>query len=203
MSNQLKGLKILDVGCGGGILSEALARLGATVTSIDPSPKNIEVASNHSKCDPLTASIKYKCATVEKVAASGEKFDAVCTLEVVEHVEMPMSFLAACSSCLEEGGSLFVSTINRTYKSHLISILGAEYLTRLVPIGTHDWHKFITPDELNIMITAQGSNMNIRNTQGIVLTGINPFSGKMEWRLSSTDLDNNYIVHAVKAAKPN
>ena len=151
---QLKGLTILDVGCGGGILSEALSRLGATVTSVDPSSDNIAVAARHSSNDPSTSSIRYRNTTVEEIAKSGEQFDAVCSLEVIEHVETPLAFVAACSACVKDGGSLYLSTINRNVKSFGVAILGAEYVLRMLPPGTHDWHKFITPDELTLMVEA-------------------------------------------------
>lgn len=135
LHEQLKGLKILDVGCGGGLLSEALSRLGAEVTSVDPSQASIDVARKHASVDPLTATINYRKSTVGEVADSGEKFDVVCSLEVIEHVEMPLSFVKQCVNCLQDDGSLFLSTISRTPKSFAIAILGAEYITRIVPPG--------------------------------------------------------------------
>eukprot|EP00428_Durinskia_dybowskii_P062502 CAMPEP_0170382206 /NCGR_PEP_ID=MMETSP0117_2-20130122/14820_1 /TAXON_ID=400756 /ORGANISM="Durinskia baltica, Strain CSIRO CS-38" /LENGTH=293 /DNA_ID=CAMNT_0010637831 /DNA_START=57 /DNA_END=938 /DNA_ORIENTATION=+ len=212
-TQQLKGLKILDVGCGGGLLSESLARLGAHMTSIDPSPENIQVASTHSKLDPITANIDYRQSTIEEVLASGEKFDVVCALEVIEHVDDPKGFIQACAQCVggtEEGpGSLFVSTMNRTKKAHLMAILGAEYVLGMIPPGTHEWEKFITPEELCGMVEStpldSGGNMKMINQNGIVLKPRNPFKNKMnlncspiEWGLSPTDIDVNYIAHFVK-----
>ena len=134
-SKQIEGLSILDVGCGGGLLSESLARLGARVTSIDPSQENIKVASSHSKMDSATSSIDYRCSTIEEVFAAGEQFDAVCSLEVIEHVGDPEAFMRACTGCVRPGGSLFISTLNRTSKARLVAIVGAEYVLNLVPKG--------------------------------------------------------------------
>lgn len=196
---RIRNADILDVGCGGGILSEALARLGANVTSIDPSRENVAVARAHSRTDPATASIEYQQTTVEGMAASGRKFDAVCALEVIEHVETPLAFITACSACLKPGGSLFMSTINRTAKSLAIAIVGAEYVTRMVPIGTHDWNKFVTPNELSMMIESQSVGLILRRKQGLVMS-VDPFTqGQLKWHLDDADLDVNYIVHAVKS----
>jgi len=194
--DEIRGLEILDVGCGGGLLSEALARLGATVTGIDPAAESIRVATQHSRGDLLTANIVYKHSTIEEMEASGQKFDVVCSLEVLEHVEMPLSFIASCSNCLKPGGSLFISTINRTAKSYLMTILGAEYVLRLLPVGTHDWTKFITPQELTSMISTIG---RVEKINGIVLDPpTNCFDLSAKWSLAEKDLDVNYILHAVK-----
>mmetsp|Transcript_30070 Transcript_30070/g.28738 ORF Transcript_30070/g.28738 Transcript_30070/m.28738 type:complete len:308 (-) Transcript_30070:369-1292(-) len=195
---QLKGLDILDVGCGGGLLSEALSRLGANVTSVDPSAMNIAIASNHSSVDPLTSSINYKQTTVEEIALSGREFDAVCSLEVIEHVETPLAFVAACSSCLKDGGSLYLSTMNRNLKSFTVAIVGAEYVMNMLPPGTHNWHKFLTPDELTMMVEAGSNGMSVRDKQGILMS-IDPMSQKISWYMDSKDLDINYIMHAVKS----
>ena len=199
---QLRGVEILDVGCGGGLLSEALARLGAKVTSIDPSPENIAVAKKHSQLDPTTAnSIDYSCTTVEEVQAAGKKFDAVCSLEVIEHVDHPLAFVGACKACVRQGGSgggggsLFLSTINRTPKSYAMAILGAEHLLRLLPVGTHDWQKFITPEELIAMVSASSPRAVRKvDVQGLVL-GLKPGSGMPGWVLSPDDHAINYIAH--------
>lgn len=132
---QLKTLDILDVGCGGGLLSESLARLGANMTSIDPSPENIRIASSHKLGDPLTNSIDYQSTTIEELCEKEKKFDVVCSLEVLEHVETPKKFLQSCVKSLKPNGNLFISTINRTRKSHLLTIVGAEYMLNLVPPG--------------------------------------------------------------------
>ena len=160
--SQMKGLDILDVGCGGGILSEALSRLGANVTSIDPSEQNIAVAARHSRTDPATSTIQYKQTTVEEMALTGQKFDVVCSLEVIEHVETPLAFVAACSSLVKDGGSLYLSTINRNLKSFGIAIVGAEYVLGMLPPGTHDWHKFLTPDELALMVESGKKSRTVK-----------------------------------------
>lgn len=191
-TEQLKGLEILDVGCGGGLLAEALARLGAKVTAIDPSIENIKVASRHSKIDPLTSTIEYKHSTIEEVSSSGTTFDVVCSLEVLEHVDQPLSFIRSCQACVRPGGHMFLSTINRTAKSYAMTILGAEYLLRMLPVGTHEWSKFITPEELIAMVTATSPVRQV-NIKGLVLD-VKNFPPK--WILSSTDHDVNYILHA-------
>jgi 2-polyprenyl-6-hydroxyphenyl methylase/3-demethylubiquinone-9 3-methyltransferase len=184
---QLKGLRILDVGCGGGLLSESLARLGANVVGIDPSQSNIEVARNHSASTlgslanregSYVGSIEYRCTTIEDMARADEKFDVICALEVIEHVEDLPTFLKSISSCLKDGvmdetsgdivqpSSIFISTINRTSKSYALAILGAEYLMRKIPIGTHDWRKFVTPSELDSLIAS--NNMKRLEIKGLV-----------------------------------
>lgn len=208
-SQQLKGMSILDVGCGGGLLAESLSRLGANVTAIDPSEQNIKVASSHSKTDRLTSSINYRVATIDQIYESNEKFDAVCSLEVIEHVENPEMFMRACAGCVRPGGSLFISTMNKTPKAYLIAILAAEYLLGMVPPGTHDWNKFITPSALKKMVEFRESEppMQVKNMSGMVLEpdaklllgaqGTAPVRG-LKWALSSSDLDVNYILHAVR-----
>ena len=194
---KLQGMDILDVGCGGGILSEALARLGANMTSIDPSDVNIAVASRHSSTDPLTSNIEYKQTTVEELARAGRKFDVVCSLEVIEHVETPLAFVSACASLLKDGGSLYLSTINRNLKSFGVAIVGAEYVLNMLPPGTHDWHKFITPDELSMMVETGPHGLKVLKREGIVMS-INPINGKFIWRADPNDLGINYILHAAK-----
>mmetsp|Transcript_2788 Transcript_2788/g.3868 ORF Transcript_2788/g.3868 Transcript_2788/m.3868 type:complete len:239 (-) Transcript_2788:5440-6156(-) len=211
-SSQLHDLKILDVGSGGGLLSESLARLGANVTGIDPSIENINVAKEHCKIDPLTANINYQALTVEEMASSGAKFDAVCSLEVIEHVKYPQHFVHGCLECVKPGGSLFLSTINRTAKSFLLAIASAEYLLQLVPPGTHEWNKFITPIELRMMIEksqnpqSHNEEVHVQRMSGMVLRppcrtskGAGKLGSLLQWQLSENDLDVNYIVHAVKA----
>lgn len=150
--NQIRNQRILDVGCGGGLLSESLARLGASVHSIDPSENNIIIASEHSQLDEYTRTIQYQQATIEHIVASGAKYDIVCALEVIEHVNNPEQFLEHCCACLADGGSLFISTMNRTMKSYMFAILGAEAVLQLLPLGTHDWYKFMTPKEIQYII---------------------------------------------------
>ncbi len=141
-----KGLRILDIGCGGGLLSEPMARLGADVVGADAAPRNIPVAQVHAEQSGLT--IDYRHTTAEDLAAAGEQFDVVLNMEVVEHVADPLAYLTACRVLLKPGGLHICSTINRNPKSFAMAIVGAEYVMRWLPKGTHEWNKFITPDEL-------------------------------------------------------
>jgi 2-polyprenyl-6-hydroxyphenyl methylase/3-demethylubiquinone-9 3-methyltransferase len=188
-SAPLSGLAILDVGCGGGLLCEPLARMGARVTGVDPGAENVGVARAHAA--RMGLSIDYRETTVEALAATGERFDAVCALEVVEHVEGPAEFLAAAARLVASGGVLFASTLNRTMKSYALAIVGAEYVLRWLPRGTHDWRKFLTPAELAQMMTAAG--LSIEDKAGFVY---DPLSDA--WRASARDLDVNYILAAGK-----
>lgn len=196
--DQIRGVDVLDVGCGGGLLAESLARLGANVVAIDPAEENVQVARMHSEADESTRGILYENTTVEHMAASGRSFDLVCSLEVIEHVENPLSFIESCAACLRPGGSLFLSTLNRSPKSYLFAILGAEHITGMIPVGTHDWNKFITPTEMRKMVSSVAS---VEEMSGIVFTpeirGASP-SLMEKWKISATDLDVNYILHAVK-----
>jgi 2-polyprenyl-6-hydroxyphenyl methylase/3-demethylubiquinone-9 3-methyltransferase len=141
----LKNIKILDIGCGGGLLSEPMCRLGAEVTAIDASKKNIGVAKLHSKKNKLK--IKYICPSPEKLKIK-KKFDVILNMEIIEHVEDVGFFLKSCSGLLKKNGIMFVATLNKTLKSYVFAIVGAEYILRWLPIGTHDWEKFIKPDDL-------------------------------------------------------
>ena len=142
----LKGLRMLDIGCGGGILSEPLARLGAQMVGADPSRENIAVASAHAQESGVA--VDYRATTAEDLAAAGERFDVVLAMEVVEHVADVGAFVATCASMVKPGGLMIAATLNRTLKSFALAIVGAEYVLRWLPRGTHQWDKFVTPDEL-------------------------------------------------------
>ncbi|GBG65248.1 hypothetical protein CBR_g50290 [Chara braunii] len=148
----LAGMTAVDVGCGGGFLSESLARLGATVTAIDATQENPVVAAAHAARDPVTAMIEFRCATAERLVEEGKTFDIVASLEVIEHVADPMAFSASLGALCKPGGAIFVSTMNRTLASYLLAIVAAERVLRWVPMGTHDWQRFISPEELTLML---------------------------------------------------
>ncbi len=183
----LDGLNAADIGCGGGILSEPLARLGASVTGIDPIEESVGVAKAHAQAMGL--SITYRTATAEDLAREGCVFDAVVASEVVEHVADDSSFLRTCRSLCKPGGLLILSTLNRTAKSYGLAILAAERVLGLVPPGTHDWKKFMKPEELDTALEEAGFKR-------ISLSGIvfNPLRGA--WGLSETDLSVNYMASA-------
>lgn len=183
------GLRILDIGCGGGLLSEPMARLGADVVGADPAPRNIPVARLHAAQSGLT--IDYRLTTAEDLAKEGEQFDVVLNMEVVEHVPNPQSFLTACQTLLKPGGLMICSTLNRNAKSFGMAIIGAEWVMRWLPKGTHDWRKFITPDELAEFIRKAG--LDPVDRKGMVF---NPVA--WSWRLSSRDLSVNYVTASVK-----
>lgn len=182
----LAGLSVLDIGCGGGVLCEPLARLGASVTGVDPADKNLAVARSHAESSGLD--IAYRSETVEAIADSGEQFDIVLAMEVVEHVADVDAFTAAACKAVTPGGILVMATLNRTAKSFALAIVGAEYILRWLPRGTHDWHKFVTPDELTGSITRHG--LAITHKQGVVY---HPFTDS--WR-QSHDLSVNYMIAA-------
>ena len=183
------GLRILDIGCGGGLLSEPMARLGADVVGADPATRNIPVARLHAEQSGLT--IDYRLTTAEDLAAAGEQFDVVLNMEVVEHVPNPQSFLSACQTLLKPGGLMICSTLNRNAKSFGVAIVGAEWVMRWLPKGTHDWKKFITPDELAEFIRKAG--LDPVDRKGMVF---NPIA--WSWSLSSRDLSVNYVTASVK-----
>ena len=145
---------------------------------------------------PLLPS-RFHQIRVEELARAGRKFDVVCSLEVIEHVETPLAFVSACASLLKDGGSLYLSTINRNLKSFGVAIVGAEYVLNMLPPGTHDWHKFITPDELSMMVETSPYGLKVLKREGIVMS-INPMNGKFVWRTDPNDLEINYILHAAK-----
>jgi 2-polyprenyl-6-hydroxyphenyl methylase / 3-demethylubiquinone-9 3-methyltransferase len=182
------GLKVLDVGCGGGLISEPLCRLGATVTGIDPGDQNIAIARSHA--EPQGLDIDYRVATVEDLAAKGEQFDAVVCLEVVEHVPDVGAFVKACAALVRPGGIMVLSTINRTFKAYALAIVGAEYVLGWLPRGTHQWERFVTPDELKRYTEAAG----LTGTHVMGFT-YNPL--RDSWSLDP-DTGVNYLASAVK-----
>jgi 2-polyprenyl-6-hydroxyphenyl methylase/3-demethylubiquinone-9 3-methyltransferase len=183
------GLRLLDIGCGGGLLSEPMARLGAEVVGADAAPRNIPVAQVHAAQSGL--SIDYRHTTAEAMAAAGERFDVVLNMEVVEHVADPLGYLTACQQLLKPGGLMICSTLNRNPKSFVMAIVGAEWVMRWLPKGTHDWQKFITPDELFDLIRRAG--LDPVDRKGMVF---NPLG--WSWSLSDRDLSVNYVTASVK-----
>jgi 2-polyprenyl-6-hydroxyphenyl methylase / 3-demethylubiquinone-9 3-methyltransferase len=183
----LLGLSVIDIGCGGGILSEPLCRLGASVTGIDPIEETVRVAKAHARETGL--SINYRAAAAEEVAREGEHFDAVIASEVIEHVADVGSFLKTCRSLCKPGGLFILSTLNRTAKAYGLAIVAAERVLGLVPAGTHDWKKFIKPEELEAALAESGFRR-------ITFSGIvfNPL--RASWELSQTDLSVNYMASA-------
>ena len=184
-----KGLRLLDIGCGGGLLSEPMARLGATVVGADAAPTNIEVARIHAAKSGLD--IDYRNTTAEALAADGEQFDVVLNMEVIEHVSDPAAYMRACHDLLKPGGLMIASTINRNPKSFMVAIIGAEQIMRWLPRGTHDWKKFITPDELYDLI--RGAGLMPVDRKGFVF---NPLT--WEWSVSDRDLSVNYVTASVR-----
>ena len=187
--NPFGGLRILDIGCGGGLLSEPMARLGATVVGADAAPRNIPVAQIHAEAAGLA--IDYRHTTAEDLAAAGEQFDVVLNMEVVEHVADPQAYLTACQRLLKPGGLMICSTLNRNAKSFGMAIIGAEWVMRWLPKGTHDWKKFITPDELFDLMRKAG--LDPVDRKGMVF---NPIG--WSWSLSSRDLSVNYVTTSLK-----
>ena len=185
------GLRLLDIGCGGGLLSEPMARLGATVVGADAAAGNIPVARVHAEQSGLQ--IDYRHTTAEAMAEAGEQFDVVLNMEVVEHVADPLAYLTACQQLLKPGGLMICSTINRNPKSFAMAIVGAEVIMRWLPRGTHEWNKFITPDELFDLIRKAG--LDPVDRKGFVF---NPLS--WQWSISDRDLSVNYTTASVKPA---
>ena len=184
-----QGLRVLDIGCGGGLLSEPMARLGATVVGADAAARNIPVAQVHA--EKMGLSIDYRVTTAEDLAAAGERFDVVLNMEVVEHVADPQGYLTACQELLKPGGIMICSTLNRNPQSFMMAIIGAERVMRWLPKGTHDWQKFITPDELYTLIERAG--LTPLDRKGMVF---NPVT--WSWRVSARDLSVNYVTTSRK-----
>jgi len=183
----LKDIKILDIGCGGGLLSEPMSKLGAEVTGIDASDKNIEVAKLHSNKSNLK--IDYFCTSPEKFKVK-DKFDVILNMEIVEHVEDVNFFLHSCSKLLKKDGIMFVATLNKTLKSYIFAIVGAEYILRWLPIGTHEWEKFIKPEELISIL--KKNNLRLDKVDGMNFNLI-----KNKWSVSN-DKSVNYIAKFIK-----
>lgn len=188
-AHPFEGLRLLDIGCGGGLLSEPMARLGAMVVGADAAERNIPVAQVHAQQSGLD--IDYRHTAAEDLAAAGERFDVVLNMEVVEHVSDPQAFLTACHDLLKPGGLMICSTINRNPKSYAMAVLGAEVVMRWLPRGTHDWAKFITPDELYALI--RGAGLDPVDRKGMVF---NPLLWR--WSLSERDLSVNYVTASVR-----
>ena len=185
--NFLNKINILDIGCGGGLISEPLARLGGSVTGIDASEKNIKVAKTHAKENNLN--IRYLNTSPEKLEVN-EKFDVILNLEIVEHVENVNLFLSSCNKLLKKNGIMFTATLNRTLTSYVKAIIGAEYILRWLPIGTHDWNKFIKPEELELLLSEEKfKTIDIKGLK------FNPITSK--WKRSD-DLSVNYIISSKK-----
>jgi len=182
----LAGLAIVDIGCGGGVLSEPLARLGAQVTGLDPAAANIAAAKLHAERSGLA--IDYRAETIEALVAAGDRFDVVLAMEVVEHVADVEAFVAACCAAVRPGGLLVMATLNRTVKSFALAIVGAEYVLRWLPRGTHDWRRFVTPEELESAIAAGG--VSVEEVVGVVY---DPLADR--WSLAR-DTDVNYMIAA-------
>ncbi len=183
----LDKINILDIGCGGGLLSEPMTRLGANVTGIDASSKNINIAKLHAKKNKLK--INYLCSSPEKLKIK-KKFDVILNMEIIEHVEDIDFFINSCSKLLKKNGLMFVATLNKTLKSYMFAIIGAEYVLKWLPIGTHDWEKFVKPEDLKKILSK--NNLKLEKLDGMNFNII-----KDEWSISS-DTSINYIVKSIK-----
>ena len=183
----LDKINILDIGCGGGLLSEPMTRLGANITGIDASSKNINIAKHHAKKNKLK--INYICSSPEKLKIK-KKFDVILNMEIVEHVDDINFFINSCSKLLKKNGLMFVATLNKTLKSYMFAIIGAEYVLRWLPIGTHDWEKFIKPVDLKNIL--HKNNLKLEKLDGMNFNII-----KDEWSVSS-DTSINYIAKSIK-----
>lgn len=186
----LEGLSILDVGCGGGLLCEPLTRLGASVTGIDAAERNIAIARLHAQQSGLA--IDYQATTSETLAAAGRRFDVVLNMEVVEHVDNVPLYMKSCADLVAPGGLMLTATINRTLRARALAVFAAERVLRWLPVGTHDWNKFLTPEEIKALLTRNG--LTVTAESGVVF---HPLAD--EWRLS-TDMGVNYMVLAARPA---
>jgi len=187
-----EGLTILDVGCGGGLLCEPLARLGASVTGIDAAERNIAIAKLHAEQSGLK--IDYQATASEALAAQGLQFDMVLNMEVVEHVDNVPLFIKSCADLVRPGGLILTATLNRTARAYVFAIVGAERVLRWLPKGTHDWNKFLTPDEIKTLLTRNG--LSVTGETGVVF---HPLAD--EWR-KSRDMGINYMIMAERPAAP-
>ena len=185
----LAGLRLLDIGCGGGLLCEPMARLGATVIGVDAAERNVKTAATHAR--GMGLAIDYRHSTAEELAAAGENFDIVLNMEVVEHVANPHDFLATCGRMVRPGGAMIVATLNRTPKAYALAIVGAEYVMRWLPRGTHDWNKFLKPGEVTTPLEESG--LAIQETRGVAY---NPLLDSLH---TSRDTGVNYMVLATRA----
>uniref|UniRef100_A0A1J3D348 Ubiquinone biosynthesis O-methyltransferase, mitochondrial n=3 Tax=Noccaea caerulescens TaxID=107243 RepID=A0A1J3D348_NOCCA len=185
-----EGLRLIDVGCGGGLLSEPLARMGATVTGVDAVDKNVKIARLHADMDPVTSTIEYHCTTAEKLVDEGRTFDAVLALEVIEHVANPAEFCKSLSALTIPNGATIVSTINRSMRAYASAIVAAEYILHWLPKGTHQWSSFLTPEEVTMIL--QRASVDVKEMAGFVY---NPITGR--WLLSE-DISVNFIAYGTK-----
>ena len=186
----LKGIRILDIGSGGGLLCEPMKRLGADIIGVDATERSVHVAKAHA--EQMGLDIDYRFATAEQLLAQGEQFDAVLNMEVVEHVADVQAFISVSADLVKPGGCMFMATLNRTAKSYMFAIVGAEYVMRWLPRGTHDWKKFLKPSELASAL--RRADMSVMDLQGVVFNPI-----RDSWSLNPKDLAINYLLIAEKA----
>lgn len=189
----LAGLRLLDIGCGGGLLAEPMARLGAEVTGIDAAERNVEVARIHA--ERMGLAIDYRFATAEELVAEGQRFDVVLNMEVVEHVADRDAFLDASCALLAPGGLMTVATLNRTAKAWLLAVVGAEYVLGWLPRGTHEWRKFVRPSEIVGRLRHNGLSIE-------AMTGVAYDPLRSRWSLAANDLDVNYMLAATRPPLP-